>query len=190
MSSIKLDKWKATSGGVQKTPVIQIVQKVVDRHSSTYYDNSNEQHWETPLTQSISLHNRDSKVLVMLDFIAGSDYWNMWGVLTRNGKVIDDATGYNVGKATPVTWTDNNYEYNSGGSGLSEYSAYQCNRLTFLDTPEFLDSSNTVQYGFFIGVYDGYHITFNAPSYSVTRQNNSAYYDTRISTMTLMEVQQ
>lgn len=192
MSSIKLDKWVATSGNVQKTPVIQVVQKVVDTHHSTVYSDTNSVGWESPLSQSISLHNRDSKVLVCLDFRAGCEYWQLAGTLTRNNQVIDEATGYNRSRRTPVTWVDNNYEYVPASSALySEYSSYQCNRLMYLDTPTFLDSSNTVTYGFIMVSYLGNTITMPNPSYGLmTRQNDARYYDSAICTMTLMEVQQ
>ena len=191
MSSIKLDKWKATSGNVQKTPIIQVVQKVVDQHHGTVYSNSNTVGWESPLSQSISLHNRDSKVLVCLDFRAGCNYWQLAGTLTRNNQPIDEATGYNRSRRTPVTWTDNNYENVAGTDQYSEYSSYQCNRLMFLDTPTFLDSSNTVSYGFLMVSYDGNTISMPNPKYGMyDRQNDARYFDSAICTMTLMEVQQ
>lgn len=141
-----------------------------------------------------------SKILVMLELIYGSSYWEVQGRIMRNGVGI--GLGKPRGSRFACTFADNNYEY-SGGSTYSQYSTYKAS-VTLLDDPFAslqddsasgtntgeatagpISSIQTLEYWVELNSYSGQTITVNKPQYT---NNDTSYWAEPISTLTVMEV--
>lgn len=155
--------------------VLQVVQTVkTDVFSgggaaTTFYD-------ITGFVANITPQLASSKILVMADMQLGTGYWEIQGVLRRNGSNIAGSLGTARGSRLPVTFAVNAYENAATG--------YQMYRVAF----DYLDSpGNTTQqsYSVAINTYSTYGVYMNRSG----NDNDAAdYYGCPASSLTLMEI--
>lgn len=137
-----------------------------------------------------------SKILVMLDLIYGTSYWEAQGRIMRNGVAI--GLGDQRGDRTPVTFADNNYEY-APSAQYSQYSTYKAS-VCLLDDPFGYETGTgtgsmitggpavfgtTLDYYVELNHHASQSLSINRPYYN---NSDSSYYAEPISTLTLMEV--
>jgi len=176
MSIVKFDRWE-NSNGSPKNAVLQVVQKV---KKDTWSSGGNPETFYpvTGLDASIKLQSPTNKVLVIVNVHAGSGYWEIEGRITRNGYVIDAATGIRRGARKPATFLDNIYE----GVGSQRYS-WRPIHCHFLDSPQ---TTDPLTYGVELNAYSTFTVGVN---FNPFFDNNSTdYYGQPISTVTLMEI--
>jgi hypothetical protein len=159
--------------------VIQIQQTVFkDTFSTSVGPNFAE---ITGLRCNITPASTSNKVLIRVNLSIANQYYSSRGRLLRDGSVITDATGNQVGSRTPATFSYINY----GGGQTSAIYDMKHISVEYLDSPS---TTSAVQYGVDIG---GYNTSF--PTY-VNRNHNyndsSTYPACPISSITLMEIAQ
>ena len=161
--------------------------------------------WLVPdFTVSIEPLLPNSKMLIMCDLTCGTSYWEMQAILLRNGVPL--VTGSPDDSRVGCTMSDNNYEWSSTAQ-YSQYSTYKM-ILNLLDDPYTDQTGGTA---FNTDVYDDagsaggfgttgtlhYNVILN-PHQSNSLSVNSAYYENNdsnywgspISTLTVMEIAQ
>lgn len=136
--------------------------------SNTFYD--------TPLTLTVTPKSSSSKFLIRVSASISSGYWEIQGRLVRDGTAI--GIGDARGSRSRATFVDNRYDGTSNqrhGWGTV--------------TAEYLDSPSTTSdctYTLQLNGYSGYSVGMNYNVYS--DPDNSDYFATPISTITVMEV--
>ena len=164
----------------QKMPtgsIIQVKQKVItDRYSESVPagNASGGPYGNIVSSETISPRFMNSKILIMMNLQIGASHdGNISVTLHRNGILMSDAIGPNVGSRTPVTST----EFTSSSSRQVQMN------VTYIDSPESTDEQS---YGFRFSTAENGTI-----SVYLNRDNNfgGSYHTQKpISTITLIEV--
>ena len=159
------------SGGI-----IQVVQTVKTDPWSSSSDGIS---WYavTGLTASITPTSAASKILVQVMMTVSSGYWEVQTRLTRNGSVINAATGDTAGSRSRATTSSNSYSAST--SGYDQYNP----TIIYLDSPS---TTSSTTYGVQLNGYSSFTIGLNQNVYDTT--DRSDYYARTASTITLMEV--
>ena len=164
----------------QKMPagsIIQVKQKVItDRYSESVPagNASGGPYGNIVSSETISPTFMNSKILIMMNLNIGASHdGNISVTLHRNGILMSDAIGPNVGSRTPVTAT----EFTSNSNRQAQMN------VTYLDSPA---STSTQTYGFKFSTAENGTVTCY-----LNRDNSfGGTYHTQvpISTITLMEI--
>ena len=157
--------------------VIQVKQKVItDRYSESVPAGNAGPYGNIVSSETISPRFNDSKILIMMNLNIGASHdGNISVTLHRNGILMSDAIGPNVGSRTPVTAT----EFTSSSSRQVQMN------VTYIDSPESTDEQS---YGFRFSTAENGTI-----SVYLNRDNNfgGTYHNqVPISTITLIEIAQ
>ena len=157
--------------------VVQVVQTVFDGTFSTAIGPNFAE--VTGLRCNITPTSASNKILVKLNIIWATTYFQARGRLLRNGATVSDSLGAQAGIRTPVTF--NYINYAAGGNIYDMWSG----GFEYLDTPS---TTSSTQYSVDIGGYSTSYTVFvnRNPSYS----NSADYVGSPISTLTLMEIAQ
>ena len=157
--------------------IIQVRQKVItDRYSESVPagNASGGPYGNIMSSETISPRFNNSKILIMMNLNVGASHdGNISVTLHRNGILMSDAIGPNVGSRTPVTST----EFTSSSSRQVQMN------ITYLDSPA---STSAQTYGFKFSTAENGTI-----SVYLNRDNNfgtSFHTQKPISTITLMEL--
>lgn len=192
-STAKIDKWLDLSGNSVNT-VVQVQQQVMTNllsyapgglgYNEVAADGVSAQFWWhiNDLDCSITPMLPNSKILVWLDIHMGSAYWEIQGLIRRNG--IPIGVGDPRGARQSVTFADNNYEAST--PNFSSYSVYKSSSM-ILDEPEYGANRSAFTYSVYLNSYAGYTLFVNRPAHN---NNDADYWGQPISTLTLMEVAQ
>ena len=166
----------------QKMPagsIIQVKQKVItDRYSESVPagNASGGPYGNIVSSETISPRFNNSKILIMMNLQVGASHdGNISVTLHRNGTLMSDAIGPNVGSRTPVTST----EFTSSSSRQVQMN------VTYIDSPASTDEQS---YGFRFSTAENGTI-----SVYLNRDNNygGTYHNqVPISTITLIEIAQ
>jgi hypothetical protein len=118
-----------------------------------------------------------SKIMIKVNVVLGTQYWEVQGNLLRNGANIADSQGTARGSRLPVTFCVNIADT----SGATGYDIFQ-GTCTYLDSPA---TTSAVSYGVSLNGYSTYPIYVNRSYYDA---DITDYYGQPISTITLMEI--
>ena len=131
----------------------------------------------TGFTANITPQFSTSKIMVKVNVVLGSQYWEVQGNLLRNGANIAASQGTVRGSRLPVTFCENITD----ASGATGYSIFQ-GTCTYIDSPA---TTSLVSYGISLNGYSTYPIYVNRSYYDA---DIADYYGQPISTITLMEI--
>lgn len=131
----------------------------------------------TGLSASITPTSSSSKILVQVMMTVSSGYWEVQTRLTKNGYVINAATGDAAGSRSRATTSSN--QYSSATDGYGQYNP----TIIYLDSPA---TTSATTYGVELNGYSSFTIGLNQNIYDTT--DRSDYYARTASTITLMEV--
>ena len=118
-----------------------------------------------------------SKIMIKVNVVLGTQYWEVQGNLLRNGANIAASQGTARGSRLPVTFSVNITD----ASGATGYDIFQ-GTCTYLDSPA---TTSAVSYGISLNGYSTYPIYVNRSYYDYDQFD---YYGCPISTITLMEI--
>jgi hypothetical protein len=158
--------------------VLQVVQTV---KNDTWSSNTNALTEVTGLTASLTPSSTTSKILVMIDAVVGTSYFEVNGSLYRNGSVITNAIGDANTSITSMqrrTWAGNSYQTTSQSN---TYDYFQLG-VTYLDSPS---STALTTYSIALDNYSSNTVYVNRSHYQET---SGAYSARTVSTITLMEI--
>lgn len=170
---------KTTNNGVEiPGHVLQVQQTVFkDTFSTSIGPNFAE---ITGLRCDITPKSTSSKILIKFSLCIATEYFQVRGRILKDGSPLDGALGNQRGSnRTRVSY---NYTRYGGGSATSIYdmSGYP---VEYLDSP---NTTSAIQYSIDIGGYSTSYPVYVNRSHQDTDQSN--YYGTPISTMTLTEI--
>ena len=131
----------------------------------------------TGLTASITPTTTSSKILVQVMMTVSSGYWEVQTRLTKNGSVLNAATGDAAGSRSRATTSSN--EYQAGSVGYGQYNP----TIIYLDSPA---TTSTTTYGVELNGYSSFTIGLNQNVFDTT--DRADYYARTAASITLMEV--
>ena len=131
----------------------------------------------TGFTANITPQYSTSKIMVKVNVVLGSQYWEVQGNLLKNGANLTASQGTARSTRLPVTFS----AAITDASGATGYSIFQ-GTFTYVDTP---GNTSPVSYGISLNGYSTYGIYVNRSYYDA---DVADYYGCPISTITLMEI--
>jgi len=131
----------------------------------------------TGFTANITPQYSTSKIMVKVNVVLGSQYWEVQGNLLRNGANVAASQGTARGSRLPVTFC----EAISSAGGALGYDIFQ-GTFTYIDSPA---TTSPISYGLSLNGYSTYGIYVNRSYYD---GDVTDYYGQPISTITLMEI--
>ena len=173
MSTAKFDKW-LSSEGTPRNMILQVQQTVVQY---AFSGTAGAEVWiDTGVQCIITPKFATSKIMLTLQLMGASNYWELQGRFTRNNTVIgvgDRSTQINEGTRCGFNCNHfmNNYQ-----------SFWYPTTYTFLDTP---NTTSALTYKLWLNGYNGntVHINRTKDDY-----DSADYHGCPISTLILMEI--